>query len=82
MSTKGRLPDYAVHAMNKDTDEKARVGGAWINDDGSIAIRLDNFVHLIGSKSLVITLFSNDRRPAQQSSNHSVTDSDDTPSPF
>lgn len=60
--SKGRLPDYAVHAMNKATDEKARVGGAWKNEDGSIFVKLDNFVQLIGSNNLVITLFVNDRR--------------------
>ncbi len=52
-----RKPDYDVAAMNKATDEKARVGAAWLNEDGSISITLSAFTKLESSKDLVITLF-------------------------
>lgn len=66
---RGRWPDYRVHAMNKATDEKSKVGAGWSNQDGSIAIRLDPFVVLTAGRDLVITMFpvseedkKNDRR--------------------
>lgn len=35
-----RKPDYNVHALNKRTEERARIGAAWINPDGSIRVVL------------------------------------------
>jgi hypothetical protein len=62
--TKPRRPDYRVGAMNKATDAKNNVGGAWLNEDGTIAVILDNFIVLQGGKDLLITLFPNtDRGP-------------------
>lgn len=52
-----RKPDYDLSAMNKHTDEKARVGAAWKEDDGSISIVMTPFVTLQSSKSLVLKLF-------------------------
>jgi hypothetical protein len=57
-----RTPHYHFHAMDKERDEKSRVGAAWKNDDGSITIKLDNFVHLIGNRDLVLRLFPNDKQ--------------------
>lgn len=57
-----RSPDYNVHAMDKRTDEKARVGAAWSNADGSVSIRLNPFVVLTSTSNLVLTLFVNDRK--------------------
>lgn len=64
---KGDIPDYHVHAMDKAYESfKARVGAAWINDDGSINITLSPFVKLEASPSLTIRLFPNNpsRPPA------------------
>lgn len=58
----GRTPEYKLHAMNKRTDEKSKVGAAWLNESGSISIVLDPFIVLAGSKDLVLTLFVNDRK--------------------
>lgn len=57
----GRKPDYRVHAMNKTTGEKNRVGGAWANDDDSISVKLDAFVRLEASTDLVITMFPEEK---------------------
>lgn len=56
-----RKPDYRVGALDKATDEKATVGGAWINPDGTISIVLNSFVVLNANKSLLITLFPNEK---------------------
>lgn len=53
-----RIPDYDLLAMNKDTNEKNRVGAAWTNPDGSISIVLSAFIQLNASKSLVLNLFA------------------------
>ena len=53
-----RLPDYEFKALNKRTDERNKVGAAWINDaTGSIRIKLDAFIKLEASDDLVLTLF-------------------------
>lgn len=52
-----RKPDYEVHAMNKATDEKNKVGAAWVNEGGSITIILAPFVVLTAGKELVVSLF-------------------------
>lgn len=52
-----RKPDYRLGAMNKSTDEKASVGAAWINEDGTISVTLQMFVTLRANKNLVLTLF-------------------------
>lgn len=53
----GRKPDYDVYAMNKATNEKNKVGGAWVNDSGSIAVVLAPFVVISASKDVIVTLF-------------------------
>lgn len=58
----GRSPDYFLAALNKATDDKNnRIGAAWEEDDGSIAIKLDHFVHLQGDQNLLLKLFPNKR---------------------
>jgi hypothetical protein len=54
-----RKPDYNVHAMNKVTNAKARIGAAWMNEDHTISIVLDAFVVVPGGSDLLITLFPN-----------------------
>lgn len=58
--TPGRRPDYKVSAMNKFNDHKGQVGAAWLNDNGSISIKLNAFVVLSAENDLVITLFPHD----------------------
>lgn len=60
-----RTPDYDVKAMRKDTEQKARVGAAWKNEDGSISIVLDPFVVLEGHTQLIITCFPKESKPAK-----------------
>lgn len=54
-----RQPDFTVAALNKRTDMKANIGGAWVNEDGSISVILNGFVKLEqeGRNELLITLF-------------------------
>jgi hypothetical protein len=54
-----RKPEYRLAAMDKVTDEKNNIGGAWLNEDGSIRVVLDAFIGLTSSKALVLTLFPN-----------------------
>lgn len=56
----GRTPDFDLKAMNKATNEKARAGAGWLNEDGSISIDLDAFIVLPASPDLVLTLFPRD----------------------
>lgn len=52
-----RKPDFTVKAMDKTTDEKNKVGGAWTNKDGTISIVLSPFIVLRSHPDLLITLF-------------------------
>ncbi len=58
----GKKPDYTLSAMDKDNDRlKGLVGAAWINEDGSISIRLNPFVVLdTREHNLELRLFKND----------------------
>lgn len=57
----GRKPDYNLSAMDKKTEMKGQIGGAWTNPNRSISIRLNPWVVLDGAnKDLVLTLFVND----------------------
>lgn len=70
---RGRQPDFHLHAMHIDTNEKGRVGAAWLNDDGSITIKLDAFVTLTATPDLTIRLFKNDRKQTSDPANRSTT---------
>lgn len=49
MANVGRKPDFNLHAKLKiNQDAKGRVGAAWLQEDGSIQIKLDPFVMLQG----------------------------------
>jgi len=58
-----RSPDYNVTALDKDSDERARIGAAWNNPDGSISIRLNHFITLRSTSSLLIALWPVDKKP-------------------
>jgi ribosomal protein L37AE/L43A len=59
----GKQPDYALKALNTTTQQKGRVGSAWVNEDGSIRIILNPFVTLQASHDLILTLFKPDDGP-------------------
>ncbi len=56
----GRLPDYRIKALNKDTDERDYIGAAWQNDDGSIGLKFNPFVVVPVGSDFAITLFPQD----------------------
>lgn len=59
---KSRRPDFILKALNKATDQRTgKIGAAWINQDGSIALVLDPAVQIHSDPELVIMLFPNDR---------------------
>jgi hypothetical protein len=61
-TAKSRRPDFILKAMNKTTDQRTgKIGAAWINQDGSIALVLDPAVQIHSDPELVIMLFPNDR---------------------
>jgi hypothetical protein len=53
----GNRPDWDLRYLNKETDEKGSVGVAWNNADGSIRIKLNPRVTLVGEPSCILTLF-------------------------
>lgn len=57
---RGRKPDYNLWAVNPDETCKGTIGGAWINDDQSINIKLNAFVVLEAADGLTVKLFPND----------------------
>jgi hypothetical protein len=60
-----RTPDYDVRAMSKSLDDKASIGVAWTNKDGSIGLVLNPFVTLSNvGRDLVITLFPRKEEPS------------------
>ncbi len=60
----GRRPDYILSALCKRTELRGRVGAAWVNEDGTLSIKLNAFVVLSANDDLVITLFENDDKNA------------------
>lgn len=57
----GRKPAYNVKVMNKQTGEKSqKIGGAWVNRDGTISVILDPFVVIPGGQDILVTLFPNE----------------------
>lgn len=46
MAKKGRKPDYRLKVFDKNTEESGEVGVGWLNDNGSISIRLNSCVVL------------------------------------
>ena len=53
----GGKPHYRVAALDKKTDDKAPIGAAWVNADGTISVILNPFVTIRADKNLLITLF-------------------------
>jgi hypothetical protein len=53
----GRKPDYRLKFMNKLTEEKGTLGGAWRNEDGSISLVLNAKVMVQQNVNEVLMLF-------------------------
>lgn len=64
MAGTGEAPDFNVTAMDKNDDTfKGQIGVAWINEDGTIAIKLNPFIVLDTNRhNLTIRLFPNERK--------------------
>lgn len=61
--TDARKPDMVLKAMNKATDRKAgKIGVAWYNTDGSITLRLNDFVVVPNDPDWLLTLFPTEER--------------------
>lgn len=60
--TASRKPDYKVKAMYKERDLKGAVGAAWANEDKTISVVLDPFIHLQQDGTLLLTLFPLDEK--------------------
>ncbi|MES2367178.1 MAG: hypothetical protein V4563_14975 [Pseudomonadota bacterium] len=60
MGESKRKPDFRVGAMRKleGMENKGNVGAAWLNEDGTIHVVLDPWIHLPRQDGdLLITLF-------------------------
>ncbi len=56
----GRRPDYKVSALSRSSEHKGNIGVAWVNQDGTVSIKLNPFTVLSAAQDLLITLFPND----------------------
>lgn len=54
-----RKPDYIIKALNKITEERDKIGAAWVNKDGSITIVFNPFVSVPVGIGFLITAFPN-----------------------
>jgi hypothetical protein len=54
-------PNYKVKVLNKKSSLKGHIGAAWINEDGTISIVLDNYISLYQDGNILITLFPTDK---------------------
>ena len=60
---KGKKPDYVVGMLDKKTGNKANIGAAWKNLDGSIGIRFNAFVRFPeDSTDISLSCFPSDNR--------------------
>jgi hypothetical protein len=62
----GRQPDYQLWGLDKETEQKSRIGAAWNEDKGRISIKLDPFVTLTNNGSLVLSLFPVNERDKER----------------
>ncbi len=53
----GRKPEYRLKVKHKVTNQTAEQGAGWVNEDGSITIKLDLCAVLTSDKELLVTLF-------------------------
>lgn len=57
---KPRKPDYKLKVMDKTNKNNGTIGVAWLNQDGSVSIRINPGTFLHYNPNLAITLFPND----------------------
>lgn len=50
-------PQYRLKAYHKPTGNRGEVGAAWVNDDGSLTLKLNPCVVLTYDSNIVLTLF-------------------------
>lgn len=56
--SKSRTPDFHLHAMNTETNQRSgKIGAAWTNTDGTISLRLDEGVVIKQQKGVIFSLF-------------------------
>jgi hypothetical protein len=60
LAERGRKPDFKLRYLNKRTDERGSVGAAWVNEDTTISIVLNDRVVLRQHPDEILTLFPND----------------------
>jgi hypothetical protein len=61
---KPRRPDYNLTFLNKRTDERGKIGVAWVNADGHINIQLNLKIVLAQCADETIALFPADLKTA------------------
>lgn len=52
-----RKPDFDLCYLNKTSEERARIGAAWMNENGSIRIVINPLVVIPPGSDTVLTLF-------------------------
>lgn len=58
-----RKPDMVLKAYNQQTDKSSIVGAGWRNSNGSVSIKLNDFVVLQQTPVYIFTLFPKDDGP-------------------
>lgn len=61
-----RQPDYRLWAIAEDESSKGTCGAGWLNDDGSVSIKLNPCVVLEQSRGMTIKLYPVDRQPGSR----------------
>lgn len=56
-------PYYRLKVLQKSTQQTAHVGAGWLNEDGSITLRIDPCVNLVNNSDMVYTFFIIDEKP-------------------
>lgn len=75
-----RKPDWSISALVKSTNQRGPVGVGWTQPDGSIRIKINEFVTLTGGPDVVITMFPKTDHPKAKAGGDSATvPSDDAP---
>lgn len=57
-----KKPDFEIHALLRGTKITARIGAAWINEDGSLHIKFEHFVDLNQCRDPDVVITAFDRR--------------------
>lgn len=61
--TQGRKPDYNISVLDKTSGGRGVVGAGWIQEDGSISIKINPCVLLDDDPKLVIRMFPCEEKP-------------------